>query len=178
MHRFPHVICGLLGAVMATAAACAPLTVTSTIERGAELSRYRTYGWDQVDTAVPGDPRLDDNPFFHEYMRASIDRQLVSRGYEPIIMDPDMRVHYHASAVQKVHVSGSEPPAPFCRDCSVQVYDEGTLVIDLVDARTGLLVWRGAARGDFAAVVDSQTRMEQTIERVVERIVGRLPRGG
>jgi hypothetical protein len=56
------------------------------------------------------------------------------------------------------------------------VYDEGTLLVDLTDARTGALVWRGVAQSGLAGVVNDQARMEETIERVVDRIFARLPR--
>ena len=83
MTRFRRLI-PIVGAAMVAAVtvACAPVTVTSFTERGVQVSRYRTYDWGTVDNAVPGDPRLDNNPFFHDYLRGAIDRQLRSRGYE------------------------------------------------------------------------------------------------
>ena len=162
-------------AVAVVTAACAPVTVTSFIERGVELPHYRTYDWGTVDTAVPGDPRLDNNSLFHDYLRGAIDRHLRARGYEHTALTPDVRVHYHASAAQRVYISGSEPAQERCRDCAVRVYDEGTVLIDLVDARTGALVWRGSARTDLAAAVADQARLERTIERVVTRILNTLP---
>jgi hypothetical protein len=37
-------------------------------------------------------------------------------------------------------------------------------------------VWRGSAQTDLASSVDDQARMERTLERVVERILTKLPR--
>ena len=179
MTRFPRLI-PIVGAavVAAVTAACAPVTVTSFSERGAQVSRYRTYDWGAVDTAVPGDPRLDNNSVFHDYLHGAIDRHLRERGYEQTALTPDLRVHYHASATQRIYISGSEPARARCSDCAVQVYDEGTVLIDLVDARTGALVWRGHAQTDIAGVVADQTRLERTIERVVTRILNTLPSRG
>lgn len=167
---------GVAVAIAAVAAACAPITVTSFTERGVDVARYRTFGWDRTDTSVPGDPRLENNEMFHRYLRDAIDRGLVSRGYEPTIVQPDVLVHYHASSRQKIYTSGEQRTAERCLDCSVQVYDEGTLLIDLTDARTGALVWRGTAESGLAGVVNNQSRMEETIERVVARILVNLPR--
>ena len=171
-------------AAAAIVAACAPISVTTFTERGVEVAAYRTYAWERVDTAVPGDPRLDNNTVFHDYLRDAVDRQLVSRGYEPTTLQPDVYVHYHASSRQKVYVSGDERrtvsggerAATWCRDCSAEVYDEGTLLVDLTDARTGALVWRGVAESGLAASVNNQHRLEETIERVVGRIFAKLPR--
>ena len=175
MTRFGRLIPIVGAAVAAATVACAPVTVTSFTERGVQVERYRTYDWGTVDTAVPGDPRLDNNTVFHDYLRGAIDRQLRSRGYEQTALTPDVRVHYHASATQRIYISGSEPARERCTDCAVQVYDEGTVLIDLVDARTGALVWRGSARTDLAGAVADQTRLERTLERVVTRILNTLP---
>jgi hypothetical protein len=176
MTRFRRFIPFIGAAVVAAVTvACAPLTVTSFTERGVQVSRYRTYDWGMVDTSVPGDPRLDNNSFFHDYLRGAIDRHLRARGYEQTALTPDLRVHYHASATQRIYISGSEPTRERCTECSVQVYDEGTVLIDLVDARTGALVWRGGAQTDIAGAVADQTRLERTIERAVARILNTLP---
>ena len=163
-------------AAAAIATACAPISVTTFTERGVDVAAYRTFAWDRVDTAVPGDPRLDNNTMFHDYLRDAIDRQLVSRGYEPTTLQPDLYVHYHASSQQKLYVSGEEQMPTRCRDCSAEVYDEGTLLVDLTDARTGALVWRGVARSGLAAAVNDQQRLDATIERVAGRIFAKLPR--
>jgi hypothetical protein len=167
---------GLAIAAGALVAACAPVTVTTFTERGVDVAAYRTFAWERIDAGVRGDPRLDNNAFFHDSVRDAIERQLRLRGYEPDGVHPDAYVHYHASARQKVYVSGQERSTERCRDCSVEVYDEGTLLVDLTDARTGRLVWRGVAESGLPNDVDNQTRMEETIERVVDRIFARLPR--
>ena len=179
MTRFRRLI-PIVGAavVAAVTVGCAPVTVTSFTERGVEVSRYRTYDWGTVDTAVPGDPRLDNNSFFHDYLRGAIDRHLRAHGYEQTALTPDLRVHYHASAAQRIYISGSEPTRERCTDCAVQVYDEGSVLIDLVDARTGALVWRGSAQTDIAGAVADQARLEAVLERVVTRILNTLPARG
>jgi hypothetical protein len=58
----------------------------------------------------------------------------------------------------------------------VEVYDEGTLLVDLRNARTGALVWRGTAESGLAGVVNRQRDMEKIIERVVGQIFATLPR--
>jgi hypothetical protein len=179
MTRFRRLIPVVGAAVVAAViAASAPVAVTSFTERGVQVSRYRTYDWAPVDAAVPGDPRLENNTIFHEYLQGAIDRGLRARGYEQTALTPDLRVHYHASATQRIYISGSEPTRERCTDCAVQVYDEGTVLIDLVDARTGALVWRGSAQTDIAGAVADQSQLERTIERVVTRILNALPPRG
>jgi hypothetical protein len=50
-------------------------------------------------------------------------------------------------------------------------------VIDLIDARSRRLVWRGWAEGDIDGVVDNQKWMEKRVDEAVAKIIERLPRG-
>jgi len=174
MKRYRRAILAIAAALVA--ASCAPLLVTALREQTVELSRYRTYGWAAVDGAVPGDPRLDNNPFFHQRVRAAIDRELQAHGFEPATSVPDLRVQYHASATQRIDIRGNDTATAVCHDCAAQVSDEGTLVIDLTDPDSGAIVWRGTGQTDVAAAVNDQARLERTVDRLVRRILDQLPR--
>jgi hypothetical protein len=50
------------------------------------------------------------------------------------------------------------------------------LTIDVVDARTNRLVWRGWAEGVVEGVIDNQSFMDDTIDTAVRRILDRFPR--
>jgi hypothetical protein len=166
---------GVLAIAAGSIVACAPIHVVSFIQPDADIAAYRTFTWDRIDAAVPGDPRLDNNIFFHEHVRHAIERRLIEKGYEPTVLQPDLHVHYHVSSRQKVSVTGQQT-TDRCRDCTVEVFDEGTLLIDLTDARTGALVWRGVAQSGLTAVVNDQRKMEETVDRIVARVCTKLPR--
>lgn len=176
MTPFRRMVSGFAIAATAIAAACAPITVTSFAQRGVDVAAYRTFAWERIVTNVPGDPRLDNNAFFHDYLRDAVERELLGRGYEHTSLQPDLYVHYHATAQQRVLVGDLQVGSERCRDCAAEVYDEGTLLVDLTDARTGALVWRGVAQSGLAAAVNNQLRMEETIDSVVTRIFTKLPR--
>ena len=172
-----------------TVTACATMQVNSYVERGMDLTRYRTYHWATADTQATGDPRLDNNEFFRDRIQAQVDRRLGDRGFEKItVAGPDLLVHYHASVAQEINANGVDyidrhvmastiQPNIACDDCEPYVYDAGTIVVDLVDARTSRLVWRGWAEGSIDGAIDDQTYMERRIDDAVARIMERLPRG-
>src|ERR1043165_6261174 len=86
---------------------CSSMSVSSYFERGSDFAHYRTYGWDQAGALETGDPRLDNNPFFHERIQSDVEKQLATRGFEKTTSGaPDLIVHYHASINQKLDVSG------------------------------------------------------------------------
>ena len=159
----------------AAIAACAPLSVSSHIQPGADFSRYRTYDWAPRDALPTGDPRLDDNPFFDSHVRASVERELASKGYRREPENPDLLVHYHASVQQKVDIYRTDAEAGYSYESAAVQYEEGTLVLDVADARTKQIVWRGWGQSDIGGVINDQSRMEKRIVEVTREILKRFP---
>jgi hypothetical protein len=161
-------------------AACAvPIRVNSYVERGADLRRYRTFDFAPADAVPTGDPRLDGNPFFQERVRAAVETHLGTRGYERTAAGtPDFRVHVHVSVVQDIDVNEIDQPNGYCAPgvCRPFVYEAGTLLLDLVDAHTNKLLWRGWAESHIDGVVDNQAWMEQRIDVAVAKIMAKVPR--
>jgi uncharacterized protein DUF4136 len=158
---------------------CVPVRVNSYLERGTDFSRYRTYNWGPPDSWTTGDPRLDNNPFFQERVRAEVDKRLASRGFEKATSEkPDLRLHYHASFTQRIDTTGIDAKYGSCDklDCQPYVYEAGTLLLDFVDTRTNKVVWRGWAEGSVDGVIDNQQWLEQRVDEAVRRILARLPR--
>ena len=166
-----------LGA-LAFAVGCASMNVNSFVERGYDLNRFHTYAWSPAPAVETGDPRLDSNPFFDEQIRAEVDVQMAMRGFERTGRMPDLFVHYHASITQRINERDLAEQYGSCArgDCHVEVYDAGTILIDLVEPHTNKVIWRGWAEGAMDGVVDNQASMEARISRAVTRIFERLPR--
>jgi len=163
-----------LGALTVTA--CATMQVNSYVERGADVTRYRTYQWAPAGPQAIGDPRLDNNEFFRDRIQAQVDRRLGERGFEIAASTPDLLVQYHASVAQEINANGVDQPNTDCEECEPYVFDAGTIVVSLVDARTSRLVWRGWAEGSIDDAIDNQTFMERRIDEAVARIMEQLPR--
>lgn len=160
-----------------TFSGCAATNVSSYFASQADVTRYHTYGWAAADRFETGDPRLDNNAFFQERVRAAVERELAGRGFEKVTAGPAaLTVYYHLNIKQQVNANQADEKYGYCNECTPYVYDAGTLVIDLVDARTEKLVWRGWAEGSVEGAIDSQQLMEQQIDRAVTRIFTKLPR--
>ena len=153
--------------------ACASMKVYSYTEPGVDLAQYVTYEWGPPDQRTTGDPRLDNNPFFQERIQSDVDRQLTRRGYvKATAAPPDLTVRYHARIGQEVDVDAVDQITGYCpgNDCEAVVYETGTLAFDLVDTRTGRVVWRAWAEGSLEGVVNNQDWMEHRIDEVVARV--------
>ena len=173
------VLCFVMAAV---AAGCATLTVSSHIERNVNFAEFATYDWGPPDNLPVGDPRLDNNPFFRDRLMGVIEKQLAAKGYQRALTgEPDLLVHYHASVNQKVDVYTADSRYGYCyANCEPQVVDfeQGTLVVDIVDAATSKVVWRGWAQDVMTGVIDNQDRLERQVDDGVTKMMILLPRGG
>ena len=172
MHASTVRLAGLL-ALALVPTGCASTEVRSYLARGVDLRQHRTYNWARDEARPTGDPRLDNNRFFEERVQAAVDEQLANRGFEKTD-SPDLIVRYHAGVTQDFHNPGAGHPGE-CDECQPEVYDQGTLLIDLADAHTDRLVWRGWATGSIDGVIDDQQWMERRIDEAVARIMRELP---
>lgn len=176
----PTVLAGVALTLSIGLTACASMQIGDYAARGLQIRQYRTYAWGPAETRSTGDPRLDSNRFFEERIRGQVDKGLAQRGFELIATDsPDLLVHYHASVTQAIDVRELDQPYGYCdaADCAPFVYDAGTVFVDLIDARTRTLVWRGWAEGSLDGVIDEQDWLEARIDETVARILRRLPAG-
>ena len=169
--------------VALTMAGCATMNVSSHIERNVNFVDYVTYDWGPPDGLPVGDPRLDNNPFFNDYLQGAIEKRLAAKGFERVAAagSPDLLIHYHASVHQKLDVYTVDNRYGYCYgDCEPQVadFELGTLVIDIVDARTSKVVWRGWAQDTMNGVIDNQARLEKQVDEGVTKMMLLLPRGG
>jgi len=88
----------------------------------------------------------------------------------------DLLLHYHARVENQLDVQAANPPYDYGDDCDSSVYDAGTIMLDLVDAPTNTLVWRGWAKGSIQGAIDDQKLMEEKVDGAVANILARLPR--
>src|SRR5436190_6808745 len=110
---------------------CASMNVSSHIEHNADFTDYLTYDWGPPDNLPVGDPRLDNNPFFNDYLQGAIEKKLAAKGYERAVTGlPDLLVHYHANVAQRMDIYEVDNRYGYCyADCQPQInnYDQGTL---------------------------------------------------
>lgn len=174
---------GRLGAVAFTAlalSACAPINVSSHVERSVDFAQYHTWDWGPADALPTGDPRLDNNPFFKDYFEGAFEKQFAARHFDKAASGtPDLLLHYHANISQRFEVNGVDRSRGYCyEDCEPMVseYEQGTFVVDAVDARTNRVVWRGWAQSDVGGVIDNQDRLAERIDKAVTRMMARFPK--
>jgi hypothetical protein len=164
-----------------TVSACATMTVSSHVERGLDFTQYHTWQWAPADALPASDTRLD-NPFFQDHFQGAVERELEARGLVKTESDagmPDLLVHYHANIAPRMSVNRGDQSYGACydEDCAVRVLENevGTIVLDVVDARTNRLIWRGWAQNSIEGVLDHPKRFQSRISEAVQRMFVRFP---
>jgi len=159
-------------------ASCAPISVGAHQAQDVRFARYHTFTWAPADALPVGDPRLDRNPFFEDYLEGAVERHFRERGITlaAVPADADLLVHYHATVSQHVDVSHWHEANPNgYPEPRLVAYDESTIVLDVVDMRTDRLVWRGWAQANLQNVVNDQDALKRHIEESVVLMFERLP---
>ena len=176
MTRLTRLMVGALLTVTATG--CAPMIVSSHVERGLDLTRYRTFEWGPADALPTGDPRLDRNPFFKDYFEGAVEKQFAARKIEHSSTNPDLLVHYHASITRRIDVNRTDSINGYCADesCTTRVneFEAGTLILDILDARTNRLIWRGWAQHAIGDELENRDHMARRIDEAVTKMLARF----
>jgi hypothetical protein len=167
--------------------------VTTDADKTADFGKYKTYAWLKEDIRVGNNP-IYNSQLINRNIRENVEMELAKRDMTlaPDSAKPDLLVSFH-TYTEKKHVSYGGGPAyfaggfhrgwgycpygygnwPYAWNGGFRSYNytEGTLIIDVVDARTKQLVWRGSAAG----VVDNPRGLEREIAQGVHKIMKHYP---
>ena len=168
-------------------------SVNTEVDRSANFNRYKTFAWIPADIKVGDNPRYNSD-LINRNIRYAVETEFAKRGIAKADQEKpaDLLVGYHTYTEKKEqtayrNVNPYNPyfggwgwrgwgfpfyggwggwNAPYTRQ-----YTEGTLIIDVLDARTNQLVWRGSVEGE----VDNVARLQKRIRKGVEAIMKKYP---
>ena len=173
-------------AIVALLAACATgPRVRTDADPNANFAQYRTWDWySPIAMEQHG-----YSTWMSERVKADIEREMTARGYRRATTSPDLRVNFQAAVAERTAVSTmprsdvtwlwsyrarTYVAVPVWYDqTQVSRYTEGTLTVDLVDARSNRLVWTGDAIGRVMARDPAQRAAQ--IDQSVAAIFARYP---
>lgn len=178
MRLQPATVFPVLLATLA-AVACSTIRVSDDYDPSANFAAYKTYAWLPEPPSPTGRPRLD-SPLVQERIRKSIDQSLAAKGFRQATESPDFLVRYDLIAERRVDVTtydrtyysgyGYRMALPVT---DVRQYDEGSLIIDVIDTREKKVVWRGIGqrrlRSETATLdpVKDQERIDEAVNAVL-----------
>jgi hypothetical protein len=184
----------LVSMAIGAAAACAPSpNIGYDFDRSTDFSAYHTYAWLAGDQEKTGDRRADSSAVDMR-IRIAVGTQLRLKGYQALPEGtPDFFVAYHVGlndsspSVSTQYYSDGMAGHAFAHSADTRStgksatavndtasYLTGSLLVDIIDARTQKLVWRGTAAGEVDPGLTSAQRDERT-KAIVHGILSNFP---
>lgn len=163
--------------------ACAVLTagcaaqmpaVTADYDRAADFTAYKTIAF----LADLGEAKGSFTTINEQRVRKAVRMQLERRGYQFVEAEPDLVVNLTGKLAhkQEVHATSTGSPYPYRYGyggwgggqtvVTTEDVTEGTLRVDVVDAKKKQLVWQATAKGKIS------DEMREDFERILFEIVG------
>ena len=166
---------------------CSSIRVSQDYDPSRDFSSLRTYAWQNESQPKTGDIRVD-NSLLDARFRSAIDDSLSKKGYQQISEGkPDFYVAYTYQIESKIESNNVSVGMGFGRSSrgrhagvgmntgtTVREYDQGLLVIDLVDPSKASLLWRGTGK----ARVNPNAEPEKSVKEInegVEKILSQFP---
>ncbi|MEO8603498.1 MAG: DUF4136 domain-containing protein [bacterium] len=181
--------CLALALVMLAAAGCSQVRVTSEFDRSANFGALHTYAWRPGAPRETGDPRIKTTRF-DAAVRSAVDRVLAAKGYQLAAAGTtvDFLVWYHVVVRQKAsaaeidrtygygHTAGWGGYGGWGGWSTSQTYnyEEGTLLIYVIDPTTMNLLWRGTGSRVIAKGASREKRAAR-LNDAVEQILAKFP---
>ncbi len=162
-----------------------------------DISKYQTYAW--VPGSESKASKYYENDIAEDKMIVAVNRELNNRGFKVNSRKPDLLIRYTAVVDNKSRVVNDpvyyQPAAryvprlgyyqgrrfyyyqyyrPFPVYAGTETrkvqFEEGNIVIDLIDRNSSKVIWRGVAKG----AVNNPEKAVNDIPKVVGKIFNRL----
>lgn len=159
----------LLAATLSIAAPAFGAEIHSDYDRGAALTQLKSFRFAEMPR--PASDPLAQNELVDRRLRNAIQQNLESLGINQTTTGAHFTIDYRVLIQKRLHVTTiNNGPSPWRRGQAwTDVVNEGTLVVDFLDARTGKLVWRGSATTTLGHPEESEARINRAIKKLIER---------
>ncbi|MCA1798860.1 MAG: DUF4136 domain-containing protein [Xanthomonadaceae bacterium] len=178
---------GLLLLAVGALAACAVQRVATDYDSAVPFHQLESFAWLEPAFDEVQDPVLDSALLGRKIQRAAMN-ELVGRGYIAVHSDadPDFFITYHTTSRERIRDSGGislgigigggyrrSRHSIFVGDHfgRVESYQEGTLILDVINARTRDLIWRGWMRGSM----HPSRYTDEAVDTAVREILAEFP---
>lgn len=149
-----------------------------------DFSSIQSFAWKQSPQAVSLE---EEDPFMHAHIVNAIQFQLTSGGLTEVDSNPDVLVTYYGSTETRTQLQSNSygygwggyggagwgyygyGGGPVSTTTRVVEYERGTLVIDIIDAASNELIWRGVA--EELTVSSKPDKNQRTITKAIEKMV-------
>lgn len=175
----------LFWATLPLLAACSGVQVHTDYDAAADFSRYKTYYWAKTPATR--------NPIMADRIVAEVDGQLYAKGWRKAAEgEADAAVAAHVTAQEKERIDtmynnmgpgGWYPYGAYgwvgagMSTSTVTYYTVGTLIVDILDAKSKKAVWHGTAEGTVTNdAADMQKKIGEAARQMFQNFPPAAPR--
>jgi hypothetical protein len=168
---------------MSVAAGCSSMKIETRADPEADFSEFNSYSW--LRHPQGSDARV--GPQVGMWIVGAIDEELAGKGlHRRDGEETDFQVGYHAAVQGQMEVSnidsyygyGVPRSSPWTyynagseqQQSAARYYNQGVIVIDIVDVRLNRLVWRGTAQAEVKDDVEpdqQQARIREAVRKIM-----------
>ena len=143
-----------------------------------QLSNYKTFGfYSPLST-----DHSEYTSLLSQRLKKNTQAALEAKGFVYDEKDPQMLINFSTSKVQKTNVDTVPSMSPWgagwyspwgsYNDVYVNQYEDGTLVVDLIDAKLKQMIWQGTAK---AIVSENPQTNSKNVDIAITEIFNQLP---
>ncbi len=174
--------------VAVLAIGCSSIKVRTDHDELVSFRDFRTYMWIAGVSGNRGNPAVD-SPLTGRRIQNAVDGELIGRGYRRTDAGvPDFYITYSVTSLRRTDITSTGDPYSHRYFSGYRAYRnhgvgveaqtshwiESTIVLDVIDAATGEVVWRGWATADLDTN-PSPDRVSYYVERAVAKILKEFP---
>ncbi len=165
--------------LMVIAFGCSSITVQYDYDTKTNFTSLKTFNW------LPALVQEDFHVLNVKKIQDAVRTQLESKGCTMTNDNPDFLISMHIGKEQKMDVRAwgySYGSRTMIRggfytgreEIDVYEYEEGTFILDFVDAQSKELIWRGVAKGEVRNYA-SPVKRDKRINVVVQKVLSNFP---
>jgi hypothetical protein len=158
-----------------TLAACNPTYIQHDYDQDADFNQYETFAWMEQTTMTEGTPQaVQQSGLYEARIKRAVNEGLEKKGLRLVDSEPDLFIAYHIGIQDYTEIRRTGTGWGYDRNTRVDQFQEGTFILDLIDANKDQLVWRGIAEG----VLDeypTPEKMDRDVKNMVQRLLKKYP---
>ncbi len=161
---------------------CSNISVSYDYDTKSDFTSLKTFDF------MPVPVQSNVNTLNVKRIQDAVRNQLESKGYTQTPDNPDFQIAMHLSKQEKARVKSVTDSGythtfgrridwgdnTGTRRINVYEYEEGTLILDFVDAQSNELSWRGVATAEILHYTNPEKR-EKRINKAVQKILNNFP---
>ena len=147
-------------------------------DRNADFAGIKTYDW------LPVPDKADIDSLDVARVKAAVNAQMQTKGLSMTSDNPDIFIAEHLGTKNKINVRdwgyGYSSYGGYwgghwgSGGVSVYEYEEGSLILDFVEAKSKKMIWRGVAKAELDDQATPQER-EKLVREAVQKILENFP---